>query len=375
MRKYVRSTLNRFGPWATGTTISARAVRHRRLFVAGLFLFLAPIGIALVPGTPIGLDDPFLWGTLAFVAIGLSLALSISGSRKLREIGSEIRSINDVLDSPVSVRTKELASLEPSFDEHRRLRSILGSWTDDADADVREMRRLAEMRTTFLANVSHELRTPVFSIQGFLETLIDGAIDDPEVRDEFLSTALENVVRLTSLLDDLIEISRIESGELRPSFREFDVVEASRATIAVLSERAKRFGISLGLVLSGEDAEGKILAYGDRKKIEQVLVNLVENAIKYNRRGGSAFLRLYGTGNEATIVVEDQGEGIAPDLHGRIFERFYRVDANRSRAVGGTGLGLAIVKHIVESHGSTVRLESSPGVGSKFSISLRRLPE
>lgn len=238
-----------------------------------------------------------------------------------------------------------------------------------ARADIDEMRRLARVRSEFIGNVSHELRTPIFSVQGYLETLIDGAVDDIRVRDEFLHKAHQNVLRLHALLADLIEISRIESGEMRMSMRYFNLVEFMQGIIMELQASAEISSVDLSLDAPAAGG-AEILVLGDRERLKQVVVNLVENAIKYNRPGGRVVVSVARSGGKAVVSVQDNGIGIPEQDLGRIFERFYRVNRDRSRAVGGSGLGLAIVKHILEKHGTAIEVESSPGVGSTFRFAL-----
>lgn len=234
-----------------------------------------------------------------------------------------------------------------------------------ASTDIEELRRLERVRSEFIANVSHELRTPIFSVQGYLETLLDGAADDPAVSQQFLEKAYNNALRLNVLLNDLIDISRIESGELKFSFRSFDVTDLIRDLVQELQIRAEQQHVSITTAMP-DDA----YVYGDRERISQVLINLVENAIKYNVVNGRVDIIVERDADRWKITVRDTGIGIPEEHLPRIFERFYRVDKDRSRAVGGTGLGLAIVKHICEAHRSNVTMTSTPNVGTTISFSL-----
>ncbi len=265
---------------------------------------------------------------------------------------------------------RSIAVEEINVEELRALGAAINATAMRARGDIAEMKRLERVRSEFLGNVSHELRTPIFSVQGYLETLLDGAADDPTVRDDFLYKAHQNVLRLHTLLTDLIEISRIESGEMKMSFRYFDAVEYLQGILAELEPTAEIANVNLELKVAGGRKDVQVL--GDRDRLKQALVNLVENAIKYNTPNGTVTVELEASKAEAVIRVRDTGIGIPHEDLGRIFERFYRVNKDRSRAVGGSGLGLAIVKHIVEAHGSTVRVESELGTGSTFSFTLKR---
>ncbi|MCU7491868.1 MAG: two-component sensor histidine kinase [Ignavibacteria bacterium] len=233
--------------------------------------------------------------------------------------------------------------------------------------DINYLKRLEKVRSEFLGNVSHELRTPIFTIQGFIETLLDGAIDDPRVNRSFLEKAARHTENLNNLLSDLIDISMIESHEMHLSFRYFKLNEFLDSVLQELLPLAEDKKLSLKLVPIREDLK----VYGDKMRLKQVLVNLIGNAIKYTDEG-TVELSAEEEENLVRIVVRDTGIGISKRDLPRIFERFFRVDKDRSRTAGGTGLGLAIVKHIVEAHGSTVDVMSVPGIGSQFSFRLKK---
>jgi two-component system phosphate regulon sensor histidine kinase PhoR len=256
-----------------------------------------------------------------------------------------------------------------STDEIGTLAVSINDMAEKLGNDIEKLRKLERVRSEFLANVSHELRTPIFSIQGFLETLLDGAVDDPQVNREFLEKAHHHANRLNTLLSDLIEISRIESGEMKMSFRYFSLSDFLQQVVHELQPQAAKKSLSLSLI---PPATGDEKVYGDRERLKQVMINLIDNAIKYTEPGGSITVATSQEGTRAAVHVQDTGNGIAKEHHARIFERFYRVDRDRSREVGGTGLGLAIVKHIVEAHGGTIRVESEVGKGSTFTFTLKR---
>jgi two-component system phosphate regulon sensor histidine kinase PhoR len=244
--------------------------------------------------------------------------------------------------------------------------------------DYAAMQKLERVRSEFLANVSHELRTPIFAVQGFLETLLDGAVDDPDVNRDFLMRAHTQSDRLNALLNDLIDISRIESGEMRMSFRIFDIQPFIKDVVAEMSSIAEHKQIELyftGNVLPHYEVE----VFGDKERLKQVMVNLIDNAIKYTEAAGNVKVELYDktpTEKEVTIIIRDSGIGIPPEHIPRLFERFYRVNKDRSRqSPGGTGLGLAICKHIVEAHRGVISVQSEPGKGSAFSVILPKEPE
>lgn len=259
-------------------------------------------------------------------------------------------------------------------DELVSLAASINEIAEKQSQDLAAIKKLERIRSEFLGNVSHELRTPIFAVQGFIETLLDGAIDDPTVNRDFLERAQAQATRLNALLNDLIDISRIESGEMRMSFRLFDIQPFLRDLVAEMQPIAR--GKSIDLFFSGNVLpHHEVEVFGDKERIKQVMVNLIDNAIKYSNPGSSVKIEL--NNNEpngfAKIMVCDDGIGIGSEHLPRLFERFYRVDKDRSRtSPGGTGLGLAICKHIVEAHHSSISVTSSPGKGSCFSFTLHK---
>lgn len=337
------------------------------LLLGALFLLFAFI----VPGFTFRPASPWPWLVLGLTVLSLLLyfrAISIT-ERLQRDIetiaGRAGRIAGGEPDSSGPITS-------PSTFEMAELNKAITAIARKAEGDIAEMKRLEQVRSEFLGNVSHELRTPIFSVQGYLETLLDGAIDDPEVRDEFLEKAHNNMLRLHTLLNDLIEISRIESGAMKMSFRYFDLVSHCREIVGKLGSTAEMNHITLRIEADGMDKEGKIMVLGDKKRVEQALVNLVDNGVKYNTPGGEVVIELAPQKDKVRVSVRDTGYGIPSEHLGRIFERFYRVDKGRSRDIGGSGLGLAIVKHIVEAHGSQIGVESVAGSGTTFFFFLPR---
>jgi two-component system phosphate regulon sensor histidine kinase PhoR len=304
-------------------------------------------------------------------AIGLLsvIIIAVVSSRASSRI---TRPILEIASAARAIREGELSRRIPvtSRDEIGTLASSINDMAGKLGNDITQLKKLERVRSEFLGNVSHELRTPIFSLQGFLETLLDGAVDDPAVNRDFLEKAHKHAGRLNALLNDLIEISRIESGEMKMSFRFMPLADLLREVSDEMAPAAAKKNLRL-TVATGECTDDKV--YADRERLKQVMINLLDNAIKYTEDGGSITVSARRDGTDAVCVeVADTGSGIPGQHLGRIFERFYRVDKDRSRDVGGTGLGLAIVKHIVEAHGGTIRVESIVGKGSRFMFSLRR---
>ncbi len=236
--------------------------------------------------------------------------------------------------------------------------------------DLTRLKQLENTRREFVANVSHELRTPLTLIKGFVETLIDGAKNEPEVALRFLQMIDKHTDRLTFLIEDLLTISRLESGQVVLNLQRLALNPLVESSFDDLESRAKERGIRLL-----NEVPGELRAAADADRLQQVLFNLIDNAIKYGRSGGEVRVEGRARGDGLVeVCVRDNGPGIPEDSVGRIFERFYRVDRARSREQGGTGLGLAIVKHIVQSHQGEVWVESKVGTGSAFYFTLRSGP-
>ena len=242
-------------------------------------------------------------------------------------------------------------------------------WATERVDEIRTLREADSFRRDFIGNLSHELKTPVFNIQGYILTLLEGAIDDPKHNRAFLEKAARSVDRMTSLLEDLDGITQIESGNLELDRSDFDLNILACQVVDSLEHSAEKNKIELNVQAAREDV---FRVNADRSKIEQVLVNLLVNAIKYGKSGGHTLVRFYDMDTNYLVEVSDDGIGMAEEHLPRVFERFYRVDKSRSRHIGGTGLGLAIVKHIVEAHGQTINVRSTDGVGSTFSFTLQK---
>jgi len=228
-------------------------------------------------------------------------------------------------------------------------------------------------RREFLGNISHELKTPLFTVQGYLLTLSDGAINDKKISKKYLKRANKGVERLIAIVKDLDLISKLESADLNLNKEPFDMVELIQNVFELLEMKAKKRNISL---IFNKNYRFPIMAIGDEERIEQVLINLLVNSIKYGKIGGTTTVSIESLNkNKVLVKVSDNGEGIEAKNLPRIFERFYRVDQSRSREQGGSGLGLAIVKHIIEAHDEAIFVESEFKKGSTFSFTLEKLEQ
>ena len=239
-------------------------------------------------------------------------------------------------------------------------------WTDERIEEISKLKEQEEFRREFLGNLAHELKTPVFSIQGYILTLLEGGLEDESINRNFLERASKATDRMTDILKDLDEISKMEVDQIKLDYSDFDIVDLVREIFDDLEIKAKKRGISL--VFSKEF--GAILVHADKSKIAQILVNLINNSISYGKKGGVTIVRFFILDGILTVEVSDNGLGIESQHLPRLFERFYRVEKSRNRHEGGSGLGLAIVKHIIEAHGQTISVRSTPKVGSTFTFGL-----
>jgi two-component system phosphate regulon sensor histidine kinase PhoR len=247
----------------------------------------------------------------------------------------------------------------------------VADWALEHKKEIEDLKRLETYRKEFLGDVSHELKTPIFNIQGYIHTLLDGALDDPEVNKSYLEKTSKNIERMVNIVQDLEVISRLETGEVKPDIKHFNIIALVFEIFELLEVKASEKKIKLQLH-DNIDPDTKIIVNADREKIRQVLINLIENSIKYGKPGGRTKVSFYDMDENVLVEVSDNGIGIEEKHLPRLFERFYRVDKSRSRNMGGSGLGLAIVKHILESHNQTVNVRSAPEVGSTFSFTLAK---
>ena len=243
-------------------------------------------------------------------------------------------------------------------------------WAEGQIEEINLLRETDSFRKDFIGNLAHELKTPLFNIQGFIMSLLEGGIDDPEINRKFLSKAEKNIDRMTSLLEDLDSISKIESGAMIIEMETVDIVELSSEIAENLDRKAKDANVQFKI---REEEEFNVLC--DPNKIGQVLSNLLVNSINYGVENGKTVVRFYDMGDNILIEVADDGIGINEEDFLRIYERFYRVDKSRSRHAGGSGLGLSIVKHIVEAHGGNLHVRSTLGTGTTFSFTLQKAPQ
>ncbi len=252
-----------------------------------------------------------------------------------------------------------------SIDE---VRKDVEAWGEENKQEIELLRQNEQFRKEFLQNLSHEFKTPVFAIQGYVETLLQGALENPEVNKRFLEKTSKNVERLVNLINDLDEISKLERGELVIYKQNFIIQELIRETFESLSLKAEQRKIKFSIK---KGCETPLTVFADKEKIRQVIANLLENSIKYGKENGNITASMYKTdGKHILVEISDDGIGISEKHLSRIFERFYRTEEGRSRDITGSGLGLAICKHIIEAHGQTIHVRSTENIGTSIGFTL-----
>lgn len=281
--------------------------------------------------------------------------------RKVKIIYKTIHRLRSSKDRNRDIRMNE--------DVMTKVNNEVALWAEDRIQEISELKEKDSFRRDFIGNLGHELKTPVFNIQGYILTLLEGALEDPENNRKFLQKAAKSVDRIVALLEDLDSITRIEGGLYKLNKTEFDIVELSNDILESLEQKAKRNKVSIRLKNANEKP---IIVVADRPKIEQVLTNLIVNSINYGSEDGETRIRFYDMEDNVLIEIADNGIGIGENDLPRIFERFYRIDKSRSRHAGGSGLGLSIVKHIIDVHDQTINVRSSLDVGTTFSFTLEK---
>lgn len=341
------------------------------VYSARTLALLLAVSIAIITGLFLSLLDSVSGTELAVAAL-----ISFSASYLLFFIVLEFvffREINKIYKMMDKLRRKELSGIKDDdrtgkFNPLGKINEEIHSFATLKQKEIDELIKLENFRREFVADVSHELKTPLFAAQGFVHTLLDGAVNDKNVRIKFLKKAAKSLDGLDVLVQDLLTLSQIETGDIKMHFENFDLYRLCHDIIDQFEEKAENKKIRLTL----NDDHKRILVYADKQRISQVVTNFVSNAINYTPEGGAVSIDFDLGKKNVTTFVKDNGEGIPKEHLDRIFERFYRVDKSRSREKGGTGLGLAIVKHILEGHHSKAEVSSELGKGSTFSFKLPR---
>lgn len=286
-------------------------------------------------------------------------------------IFKEVGKINAILKK---IRREDLTGIGEIKTPKKSFLNPLGQLNQDIymyaalkQREIDNLKKMAAFRREFLADVSHELKTPIFAAQGYVHTLLDGAMEDDSVREKFLQKAAKSLDGLDLLVQDLLVLSQMETGEITMHFEDFDLAHLTKEIFEQVEAKAEARNIKLHI---SENAKKKVMVHADLQRMGQVMTNLISNAIKYGRDGGNVIVDFKKKKNSITVFVKDDGTGIPEEHLPRIFERFYRVDKSRSKDKGGTGLGLAIVKHILEAHKIKIQVSSQVGEGTTFYFNL-----
>ena len=303
---------------------------------------------------------------LAMLVTGFVVLYLVLHKFLFREIKSLQKRVGDINSGTARNEPHESPeSSNPFYDIFRNVNALIS----EKQSEIERLKKLEAFRKDFIADVSHELKTPIFAAQGFVHTLLDGAVKEKAVRKKFLRKAAKSLDALDMLVQDLLTLSQIETGQIKMRFAETNLYSLASDVLEDLRGKANKKDITLAI----EGPVRKVLVYADGQRIGQVLTNLVSNAIKHSDEGSEVVVAFTVRKKTVITAVKDTGEGIPAEHINRIFERFYRVDKSRSREKGGTGLGLAIVKHILDGHNTRAEVESTPGKGSTFSFKLPRL--
>jgi two-component system, OmpR family, phosphate regulon sensor histidine kinase PhoR len=262
---------------------------------------------------------------------------------------------------------KEKESVDIGAQKLENVAEDVETWAAETKSEIEALKSLEEYRKSYVGNISHELKTPIFSIQGYLQTLIEGGLHDPGINMNFLRKARDNAERLQYIIEDMETISRIESNEIVLEYNNFDIKALIQEIFDDLAVQARERNAKLTFK---ESAASNYIVKADKESIRQVLINLIVNAIKYGKDNGVVKVSLYDLETQILVEISDNGPGIEEVHLKHLFDRFYRVDKSRSRKIGGSGLGLSIVKHIIEAHNQTINVRSTINLGSTFGFTL-----
>jgi len=343
--------------------LSTKNISPRQLSFLTAVILSVPVGFLVWV-----IEKDWRWGVGSFIVILIGSFYLISFMLE-RFIYRKIKLIYKQIYQTKATKKEETYYKyilpQKSIDE---VREDVEKWAEENKQEMEVLKQNELFRREFLQNLSHEFKTPVFAIQGYVESLLSGGMNNPEINKRFLEKTEKNVERLTNLIQDLDEISKLERGELVLTKTNFVIQEFIKEVFESLSIKAENQQIGFSIK---KGCESPLTVFADKEKIRQVLINLLDNSIKYSKQGGHIVASMYKV-DEKHILVEISDDGIGiPEKHlQRIFERFYRTEGGRSRDITGSGLGLAICKHIIEAHGQTIHVRSTEGVGTTIGFTL-----
>jgi two-component system phosphate regulon sensor histidine kinase PhoR len=349
------------GPWSF--MLSPKNISPRQLSFFTALILALPLSLLLF-----AVEKDWRWGLGSFIVILGGSYLLISFVLE-RFIYRKIKLIYKFIYQTKATKKEETYYKyilpKKSIDE---VREDVEAWAEENKQEMELLKQNEQFRREFLQNLSHEFKTPIFAIQGYVESLLSGGMHNPEINKRFLENTEKNVERLSNLIQDLDEISRLERGELVLTKTNFIIQDFIKEVYESLSIKAENQNIGFSIK---KGCESPLTVFADKEKIRQILINLLDNSIKYGRPGGHIVASMYKV-DEKHILIEMSDDGIGiPEKHlQRIFERFYRTEGGRSRDITGSGLGLAICKHIIEAHGQTIHVRSTEGVGTTIGFTL-----
>ena len=340
---------------------------YRFAFRSSIFITIALVCLlGLFVWFKAGID----WVTLIFLAVlffGIAFIIIQIGIEKFI-----YRRIKKIYDDVSLLESSSFAS-SPITTDIKTLTDEIEKFAKDKKIEIDTLRIREEYRKEFIGNISHELKTPLFTVQGYILTLLDGALDDVNVREKYLQRANKGVERLIYIVKDLDLITKLEVGNLNLEYQEFDIIELVKSVFDLLEMKAEKKKIAL---IFDMNYTHPVYVCADKERIQQVISNLLVNSVKYGYKNGTTEVRVENLiHNKVIIRITDNGEGISNQDIPRLFERFFRVDKSGNRNVGGSGLGLSIVKHIIEAHGEKIYIESVLGEGSEFSFTLEKIDD
>jgi len=342
-----------------------------KLAAAASVIITLAFSLVFIPSTLL-IYGAIFWKVF-FIAAAFLLVFVFVLTKVILEkfIYSRVRLIYKTIHDLKAIRKPEKSQVFTDEDILGKANQEVLDWASDRKREIDDLKKLEKYRREFLGNVSHELKTPVFNIQGYVFTLLDGGLDDPEINRKYLIRTEQSVNRMISIIEDLESIAKLESGELKMEFDHFDIVALSREVIEFMEIKAENKSIRL---FFAQAYDSPVMVFADRDRIQQVLTNLMANAINYSTDHGRVKVSFFDMDEHILVEVTDSGIGIPREEIPRIFERFYRGDKSRSRRFGegGSGLGLAIVKHIIEAHKQTINVRSTLGVGTTFAFTLKK---